>query len=198
MTKSSKKLISVGVDPGSRNGAIAIIDLNLNILLLQKAPFYLTETKSKKLKPKLNKETGMYETDYKKNAWTDFKSLREIYKPFVNKYNIVYTIEKVSVRVGEMELNSFKFGDSLGIHRGQYSYLNPIFYCEPTPQKWKAEFGLTSNKADSVKTVESVFKINLKDYQKVGKCDDLAEALLIAMYGMKQYLISTGDITDGD
>ena len=194
--KKSKQLqvISVGVDPGSRNGAIAIIDANLNILYLSKAPFYLTESKSKKLKPKLNKETGLYETDYKKHAWTDFKGLREIYEPYVGKYDIVYSIEKVAVRVGEMEMNSFKFGDSLGIHRGQYSYLNPIFYCEPTPQKWKAEFGLSSDKSGSVELAERLFKVKLKDYQKTGKCDDIAEALLIATYGMKQYLISIGEL----
>lgn len=189
------KLISVGVDPGSRNGAIAIIDEQLNILYLAKAPFYLTESKSKKLKAKLNKETGKYETDYKKHAWTDFKSLREIYLPYVEgKYDILYTIEKVSVRSGEMEMSSFKFGDSLGIHRGQYSFLNPIFYAEPTPQVWKSEMGVTSDKNSSVELAEDLFKVNLKDYLSKGKKDDLAEALLLAFYGMKTYLIQIGEI----
>lgn len=192
----TKKLLSIGVDPGSRNGAIAIIDEKLNILYLAKAPFYLVESKNKKLKPKLNKESGKYETNYKKNAWTDFKGLRNIYLPYVDnkKYDLIYTIEKVSIRPGEMELNSFKFGDSLGIHRGQYSFLNPIFYLEPTPQVWKKEMGVTSDKTSSIKISEQLFNIDLKKYLPSGKCDDIAEALLIAVYGMKKYLEYNGEI----
>lgn len=192
----TKKLLSIGVDPGSRNGAIAIIDEKLNILYLAKAPFYLVESKNKKLKPKLNKESGKYETNYKKNAWTDFKGLRNIYLPYVDdkKYDLIYTIEKVSIRPGEMELNSFKFGDSLGIHRGQYSFLNPIFYLEPTPQVWKKEMGVTSDKTSSIKISEQLFNISLKKYLPSGKCDDIAEALLIAVYGMKKYLEYNGEI----
>jgi len=192
----SKTLLSIGVDPGSRNGAIAIIDEQLNILYLAKAPFYLTESKSKKLKPKLNKETGKYETSYKTHAWTDFKGLREIYLPYVkDEYDLIYSIEKVSVRPGEMEMNSFKFGDSIGIHRGQYSFLNPIFYVEPTPQEWKKDMGVTSDKDSSVDMVHQLFpNVNLKDYLSKGKIDDIAEALLISVYGMKRYLINIGEL----
>ena len=42
----TKKLISIGVDPGSRNGAIAIMDEDMHILHLGKAPFYLIESTS--------------------------------------------------------------------------------------------------------------------------------------------------------
>ena len=194
----TKKLISIGVDPGSRNGAIAIMDEDMHILHLGKAPFYLIES-TKKLKPKLNKETGLYETDYSKHAWTDFKGLRKLYEPFINKkVSIIYTIERVSTRPGEGEASSFRFGDSLGVHRGQYSFLNPIAYYEPTPTQWKTNLGVTSDKNSSRELVEELFKVNLKDYLTKGKVDDIAEALLLAFYGMKQYLKEIGIIKDGN
>ena len=194
-----KKLISIGVDPGSRNGAIAIMDEDMNILYLGKAPFYLKENTSRKLKPKLNKETGKYETDYSKHAWTDFKGLREIYEPFVNKkYEIIYTIERVSTRPNEGEASSFRFGDSIGVHRGQYSFLNPISYYEPTPAQWKTDLGVTSDKNSSKELAESLFGVNLKDYLKKGKVDDIAEALLLAFYGMRQYLRQEGYLENGN
>lgn len=186
-------LISIGVDVGSKNGALAIIDSNLNILKLAKAPFYQVEIKSKVLKPKLNKATGMYEKDYRKQSWSDFKTLRDIYSPYI-KNNIIYTVEHVSARPKEGETSAFIFGDSLGVHQGQYSYLNPVDYYEPTPQVWKKELGVTSDKDTSIELVESIFNCNLRDYLKRGKTDDIAEALLLSFYGLKKYLEKNGDI----
>ena len=85
-------LISIGVDIGARNGAIAIIDENFKILYLDKAPFMevdLSHTSANRTKPKLNKETGKYEISYRKRAWTDYTQLRELFKPYV-KHKIVY------------------------------------------------------------------------------------------------------------
>jgi len=186
-------LISIGVDVGSRNGALAIIDSNLNILELTKAPFYLVEVKSKKLKPKLNKSTGMYENDYKKYAWTDYTTLGNIYKPYINN-DIIYTVEKVSVRRGEGETSSFIFGDSQGVHKGAYMLLNPIEMYHPTPQDWKKELKVTSDKDTSIKLAEEIFECNLKDFVKKGKVDDIAEALLLSFYGLKKYLENKGEI----
>lgn len=186
-------LISIGVDVGSRNGALAIIDSNLNILQLTKAPFYLVEVKSKKLKPKLNKETGMYEQDYKKRAWTDYKELKSIYQPFI-KNKIVYTVENVFVRHGEGEPASFIFGNSLGIFQASSMYLNPIEMYTPTPQEWKKELGVTSDKQTSIDLAQDIFNCDLKDYKRRGKVDDLAEALLLSFYGLKKYLELKGEI----
>ena len=55
------KLISIGIDVGSVNGAISVTDEDGKILVLTKAPIYQTEIKSKRNKSKLNKETGKYE-----------------------------------------------------------------------------------------------------------------------------------------
>lgn len=182
-------LLSIGVDVGARNGAIAVIDEEFNILHLDKAPFMEVEaahTSANRTKPKLNKETGIYEQTYKKRAWTDYTKLRELFLPYVGN-EIVYTIEKVSVRVGEGEINSFIFGNSLGCFEGLSALLNPIDIYEPTPVIWKAEMGVTSDKSSSVQLAESLFECDLKSFLRKGKVDDIAEALLLAVYGFKKY-----------
>lgn len=182
-------LLSIGVDVGARNGAIAVIDEEFNILHLGKAPFMEVEaahTSANRTKPKLNKETGIYEQTYKKRAWTDYTKLRELFLPYVGN-EIVYTIEKVSVRVGEGEINSFIFGNSLGCFEGLSALLNPIDIYEPTPVIWKADMGVTSDKSSSVQLAESLFECDLKSFLKKGKVDDIAEALLLAVYGFKKY-----------
>ena len=182
-------LLSIGIDVGARNGAIAIIDEEFNILHLGKAPFMEVEaahTSANRTKPKLNKETGLYEQTYKKRAWTDYTKLRELFLPYVGN-DIVYTIEKVSVRVGEGEINSFIFGNSLGCFEGLSALLNPIDIYEPTPVIWKADMGVTSDKSSSVQLAESLFECDLKSFLKKGKVDDIAEALLLAVYGFKKY-----------
>lgn len=182
------KLISIGIDPGTRNGAIAIVDGNMKILYLAKAPCYSLDIKSKRVKSKLNKETGEYETTYKQRTWTDFKAMREIFLPYTKK-DILYTIEKVHAMTGEKEASSFVFGNSLGVFQGLYALLNPIEFYEPTPQEWKKELGLNSDKGLSKDLAEDIFEVNLKDYLKRGKTDDVAEALLLAFYGLRQYYL---------
>ena len=66
------KLISIGIDVGSTNGALSIVSEEGKILLLTKVPTYQTLIKSKRNKSKLNKETGKYEIDFKKRNWVDF------------------------------------------------------------------------------------------------------------------------------
>lgn len=192
-----RMLISIGIDVGTKNGAIAIIDEDFNILHLGKAPYFekdMAHTAKNRVKPKLNKETGKYEITYKKRSWTDFSAFRELFKPYTaKKYKIVYTVEKVSVRPDEGEISSFIFGNSLGCFEGLSAYLNPIFMVEPTPQTWKNEMGLTSEKSNSIKLAEDLFEVRLKDYVPKGKVDDVSEALLLAVYGFKKYDENTGE-----
>lgn len=182
-------LLSIGIDVGARNGAIAIIDEEFKILLICKAPFKEVEaahTSANRNRPKLNKNTNKYEQTYKKRAWTDASKFRELFQPYIG-HDIVYTIEKVSVRVGEGEISSFVFGNSLGCFEGLSAFLNPIDMYEPTPTVWKSDMGVTADKESSVKLAEKLFNCNLKDYVGKGKVDDVAEALLLAVYGFKKY-----------
>ena len=190
--------MSIGVDVGSAHGAIAIINTEMEIIHLDVAPYYVVLNKSKRLKDKLNKETGIYEKDYAKKKWSDFLTLRELYEPYV-KNDLVYTVEKVYVRPKEGEVSSFIFGNSLGIHQGQVSYLNPVAFYNPTPQEWKKVMKVTSDKSTSVEMAQDLFQCDLKDYKKASKwkcekIDDLAEALLLAFYGLMQHLEATGNI----
>lgn len=182
-------LISIGIDVGARNGAIAVIDEDFNILYLDKAPFIeveATHTSANRNKPKLNKETGKYEQVYRKRAWTDYTKFREIFQPYINN-DIIYTMEKVSVRHGEGEISSFIFGNSLGCFEGLSAYLNPKYIYEPTPANWKEVLGVTSDKGTSVRLAEDIFGVSLKDFVSKGKVDDIAEALLLAVYGFKMF-----------
>lgn len=182
-------LISIGVDVGAKNGAIAVIDGDMNILHLSKAPYKeveLAHTTKNRNKPKLNKATGMYEQTYRKRSWTDYTKFRELFAPYIGE-EIIYTIERVSVRQGEGEISSFVFGNSLGCFEGLSAYLNPIDIYEPTPATWKAELGVTSDKQSSIELAQNIFECDLKKYLTKGKVDDIAEALLLAVYGFKQY-----------
>lgn len=188
MSRSSQnKIISIGIDVGSSNGAISIVDEDLKILLLSKVPTYQTLIKSKRNKSKLNKETMKYEKDFRKRNWVDFKKLGELLKPYSNK-KVIYTIEKITARPSEGEVSSFVNGNSLGIFQGMYSLLNPIEFYEPTPMVWKTEMGLTSDKTQSVALAEDIYQVSLRTYLKKGKVDDIAEALLLAFYGLRKYL----------
>lgn len=184
-------LISIGIDVGAKNGAIAIIDEDFNVLHLSKAPYKdvdMAHTAKNRVKPKLNKETGKYEVTYKKRSWTDYTKFRELFEPYIKGNQIVYTVERVSVRPDEGEISSFIFGNSLGCFEGLSAYLNPIFMTEPTPNVWKAEMGLSSDKDESIKLASTLFEdVNLRYYVPKGKLDDVSEALLLAVYGFKKY-----------
>lgn len=182
----NKKLVSIGIDVGSTNGAISVVDEDGKILILTKVPTYQTLIKSKRNKSKLNKDTGKFEADFRKRTWVDFKSLGELLSTYKNN-KIIYTIEHISQRPNEGETTSFMNGNSLGIFQGLYSFLNPISYYEPTPNEWKKELGVSALKDTSIKLAESIYKVNLKDYLSKGKVDDIAEALLLSFYGFKKY-----------
>ena len=76
----TKKLISIGIDVGSTNGAISVISEDGEVLLLTKAPIYQTEVKSKRNKSKLNKAIGKFEADFRKRNRVEFKVLRQLLK----------------------------------------------------------------------------------------------------------------------
>lgn len=181
-----KRLISIGIDVGSTNGAIGVIDENLKILYADKVPTYQTINKSKRNKSKLNKETMKYEKDYRKRTWVNFKEIGGVLKPFLSQ-TLLYTVEKVIVKPGEGEPSSFAFGNSMGIFQGLYAFLNPTAYYEPLATVWKKDLGVTSDKETSVRLAEKIYKIDFKSFNKKGKIDDIAEALLLAFYGLKKY-----------
>lgn len=196
VTNKKPQVYSIGIDPGTKNGAIAIVDDSLNIIYLAKAPYISKDVKSRKVKPKLNKETGKYETAYRQRTWTDFRNLRQIFEPYLGNY-IIFTVEQVQPS-GEHEksVSPFVFGHSRGVFEGQYSLLDPIAYYDPTPQQWKKVMKVTADKETSIERAEELFNCNLKDYlpKRARKKDsNMAEALLLAFYGLRMYNEQNGE-----
>ena len=180
------KIISIGIDTGSVNGAISVVDEELKILLLTKVPIYQTEIKSRRNKSKLNKETGKFERDYRKRSWVDFHKVGELLRPY-RSLKVIYTLEKATTRSMEGEASSFMNGNALGIFQGISTLLEPLEYYEPLPVTWKTDLGVTSDKSTSISLAEDLYQIKLRDYLPKGKVDDIAEALLLAMYGLRQH-----------
>ena len=186
MTKT--KILSVGIDVGSLNGAISVVDQDLKVLLLTKTPIIQTEIKSRRNKCKLNKETQKYEKDFRKRSWVDFKKVGELFKPFIGR-KVIYSLERATVRPFEGETSSFMNGYALGVFQSVSLLLNPIEYYEPLPGVWKADLGVTSEKETSIKLAEDLYQISLREYLPKGKVDDIAEALLLSFYGLRQHFI---------
>lgn len=193
MKRSLKnKIISIGIDTGSVNGAISVVDEDLKVLLLTKVPIYQTEVKSRRNKSKLNKETGKFEKDYRKRSWVDFRAVGRLLEPYKD-LTILYTLEKATTRSMEGEASSFMNGNALGIFQGISILLNPLEYYEPLPVTWKTDLGVTSEKQTSIDLAEDLYQVKLRDYLPRGKVDDIAEALLLAFYGLRQHFNKKGE-----
>lgn len=100
----------------------------------------------------------------------------------------VCCIEAVHSISGQGIASSFRFGETYGWLIGMLDAIG-IPYQPITPQKWKKEFGLTSDKAQSVEVCKRLFPgVNLKRTERSRKDDDgLAEALLMACYAKRKF-----------
>ena len=99
----------------------------------------------------------------------------------------VCCLEKVGARPGQGVVSMFNFGQSVGYIKGVLESFG-IPYQEITPQKWKKEFGLASDKALSVEVCRKLFPdIGLLATPKCKKPHDgMAEALLMAEYARRK------------
>ena len=104
-----------------------------------------------------------------------------------NTEHIMCCLEKVGAMPGQGVVSMFNFGQSVGYIKGVLeSYRIP--YQEITPQKWKREFGLTSDKAVSAEVCGKLFPdIDLLATPRCKKPHDgMAEALLMAEYARRK------------
>ena len=104
-----------------------------------------------------------------------------------NTEHIMCCLEKVGAMPGQGVVSMFNFGQSVGYIKGVLeSYRIP--YQEITPQKWKREFGLSSDKAVSAEVCEKLFPdIDLLATPRCKKPHDgMAEALLMAEYARRK------------
>ena len=100
---------------------------------------------------------------------------------------IICCLEKVGAMPGQGVVSMFNFGQSYGYIKGVLESFR-IPYQEITPQKWKREFGLSSDKAASAEVCRKLFPdINLLATPRSKKPHDgMAEALLMAEYARRK------------
>ena len=81
----------------------------------------------------------------------------------------------------------FNFGQSVGYIKGVLEAC-AVPYQEITPQKWKKEFGLSSDKAKSAEVCRKLFpNVSLLATERCKKPHDgMAEALLMAEYARRK------------
>lgn len=101
--------------------------------------------------------------------------------------HIMCCLEKVGARPGQGVVSMFSFGQSVGYIKGVLEAFR-IPYQEITPQKWKKEFGLNSDKAASAEVCRKLFpEVSLLATPKCKKPHDgMAEALLMAEYARRK------------
>lgn len=104
------------------------------------------------------------------------------------EHECICCIEAVHSITGQGIASSFKFGQTYGWLLGMLDAIG-IPYQPITPQKWKKEFGLTSDKAQSVEVCRRLYPdVGLKRTERSKKDDDnLAEALLLATYAKRKF-----------
>ena len=113
--------------------------------------------------------------------------LIDLCRHFSGVEGVVCCLEKVSARPGQGVVSMFSFGQSVGYIKGVLESRH-IPYQEITPQKWKGEFGLNSEKAASAEVCRKLFPdISLLATPKCKKPHDgMAEALLMAEYARRK------------
>lgn len=101
--------------------------------------------------------------------------------------NVVCCLEKVGAMPGQGVVSMFSFGQSVGYIKGVLESFR-IPYQEISPQKWKKEFGLSSDKAVSAEVCRKLFPdISLLATPRCKKPHDgMAEALLMAEYARRK------------
>lgn len=104
-----------------------------------------------------------------------------------NTEHIMCCLEKVGARPGQGVVSMFSFGQSVGYIKGVLESFR-IPYQEITPQKWKKEFGLNSEKAASAEVCRKLFpEVSLLATPRCKKPHDgMAEALLMAEYARRK------------
>ena len=102
-------------------------------------------------------------------------------------HKVVCCLEKVGAMPGQGVVSMFSFGQSVGYIKGVLESFR-IPYQEITPQKWKKEFGLNSEKAASAEVCNRLFPdVSLLATPRCKKPHDgMAEALLMAEYARRK------------
>ena len=97
-------------------------------------------------------------------------------------------VEKVGAMPGQGLVSTFSFGKSAGFIEGTRAAFD-IPYQLISPQKWKAEFGLNSDKEKSIIVCKRLFPdVNLLPTPRCRKeSDGVAESILIGCFAYRHF-----------
>jgi len=104
----------------------------------------------------------------------------------IDATDAVCCLERVTAMPKQGVVSMFNFGMNYGLIQGLL-LANAIRYELVTPQRWKREFGITSDKNTSIDVCKRLFPtVSLKRTVNSKKDDDgLAEALLLAEFARR-------------
>ena len=124
-------------------------------------------------------ETAPMVIPFKEIAWLDALKV-------LDAFHCRAVVEKVGAMPGQGVTSMFNFGMNFGWIQGVLDTLN-IPYELVSPQKWKKEFSVTSDKNTSIEVAKRLFSgVNLKATERCKKDHDgMAEALLMAEYARR-------------
>ena len=98
----------------------------------------------------------------------------------------IAAIEAVHAMPKQGSVSMFNFGQNYGWLKGVMEGLE-IPYQEVKPQTWKKEFGLNSNKADSIRVAQQLFPdANLIPERCRKEDHNIAEAILLSLYARRK------------
>lgn len=105
----------------------------------------------------------------------------------MSKYGCMACVEKVGAMPGQGVTSMFSFGKNAGYIEGVLTALG-IRYQLVVPRRWKAEFGLSGSKADSIEVCRRLFPgVSLRASERCRKdSDGMAEALLMAEFARRK------------
>ena len=101
---------------------------------------------------------------------------------------VMACVEKVGAMPGQGVTSMFSFGKNAGYIEGVLEAIG-IPYQLVSPQKWKKEYSLGSDKKQSIEVCKRLFPdVSLRRTDKCRKDDDgMAEALLMAEYARRHF-----------
>lgn len=155
----------IGIDPG-KNGGIAVLTLKSNLVHEDWWMLYSAEVE----------------------VYSD-EALLKICDQYSTKHpTATVYLENVHAMPKQGVSSTFNFGKNFGFIQGAIKQAG-LDLVLVTPQTWKKEIGCTADKSTSIKVCKELFPyVNLLASARCRKeHDGMAEALLIAEYGRRQY-----------
>ena len=131
---------------------------------------------------------GKYEAEIEVFPWDDIFFIHHMHALRATGSGCKACVEKVGAMPGQGVTGMFHFGKNAGFIEGVLAALG-IPYQLVVPRKWKAEFGLSGSKADSIEVCRKLFPdVKLRASERCRKdSDGMAEALLMAEYARRHF-----------